>query len=651
VLSCGLIEVALPQDTAAETVMAQSPFMRTIGAFALILAFSLSAGLARPCVAAEPVRQRSILVLEEVDFRSPFYSEIFAGIRAAAKAGRQGGTAIYGESLDLTRFPGQDYEASLVDHLKTKYARRPVDVIVSIGVASAKFLKAWKQDIWPAPPIVYGFVPDLAEVRALFLPNTTAIFAKVSPTQSLVAARAVVSDLRSVVLVGDAWKNPLVYGHWKQDFAAAMPALEVTDLSGLTLREVRKRVAALPDRSAILTSAMYSDGEGTYYLPAAALALVAEAANRPIVITSDTFLGRAGVGGFLLLPEIIGREAGQVALRILDGEAASSIPSVVGDNVKPIFDGRQLKLWNASEADLPPGSEVRFREKTFWEQYYWQSLTVAIVILMQALMITGLLHERRLRYSAEVEARQRMSELAHMNRHATAGELSASIAHEISQPLAAILINAETAEQMLKKPAPDIAEIREILDNIRRDDRRASEIIRRLRQFLKKAPSETREVDLNDTVAEVFRFLSVQALTHDVQLVTDLSPGEIRVSGDKVQLQQAILNLVVNAIDAAANLPEDRRRIVGQTKLVNGNAVLVSIIDAGNGILADEVTEIFKPFFTTKTQGMGIGLSIARTIVEAHGGRIWAENAPDGGAVFHISLPLTAAQASGEQAA
>ena len=625
--------------------------MRTITAFALILAFSPSAGLIRPCLADEAPRQRSILVLEEADFRSPFYSEIFAGIRAAAKQVRQDDTAIYGESLDLTRFPGQDYEASLVDHLKTKYAHRPVDVIVSIGVASAKFLKAWKQDIWPEAPIVYGFVPDLAETRALLLPNTTAVFAKVTPTQLLIAARAVVPDLKSVVLVGDAWKSPLVYGHWKQDFAAAMPALEVTDLSGLPLREVRKRVAALPDRSAILTSAMYSDGEGTYYLPATALALVAEAANRPVIITSDTFLGRSGVGGFLLLPEIIGREAGQVARRILDGEAASSIPSIVGDNVKPIFDGRQLKHWNASEANLPPGSEVRFREQTFWEQYYWQSITVVIVILMQALMITGLLHERRLRYSAEVEARQRMSELAHMNRHATAGELSASIAHEISQPLAAILINAETAEQMLKKPAPDIAEIREILDNIRRDDRRASEIIRRLRQFLKKAPTDTREVDLNETVDEVFRFLSVQALTHDVRLVTDLAPGEIRVSGDKVQLQQAILNLVVNAMDAVAGLPDDRRRVVGQSTLVNGTSAIVSIIDAGDGIHADNAGQIFKPFFTTKAQGMGIGLSIARTIVEAHGGRIWADNAPGGGAVFNIGLPLSATGARRERAA
>jgi signal transduction histidine kinase len=143
-------------------------------------------------------------------------------------------------------------------------------------------------------------------------------------------------------------------------------------------------------------------------------------------------------------------------------------------------------------------------------------------------------------------------------------------------------------------------------------------------------------------VGEVFRFLSVQALTHDVELVTEPSPADIRVKGDKVQLQQAILNLAMNGIDAVAHLPNKRRRVVGRTGLAEGNLALVSVADAGDGILAERVTEIFKPFFTTKAQGMGIGLSIAHTIVEAHGGRIWAENAPSGGAVFHVALPLAA---------
>jgi signal transduction histidine kinase len=616
--------------------------MRIITGLARVLIVLLFACLSRECIAADGARQRSILVLEEADFRSPFYSEIFAGIRAAAKQNGHPHTVIYGESLDLARFPGPDYEESLVGHLKTKYAQRPIDVIVSIGVASAKFLQKRKQDIWPAAPVVYGFVPDLPEVSALFLPNTTAVFSRVRPLHLLTAARAIVPNLTRVVLVGDAWKNPLVYGHWKQDFAAAMPDLEVTDLSDTVLREVRKQVATLPDRSAILTSAIYSDGEGTYYSPAAALSRIAESANRPVIITSDTFLGKSGVGGFLLLPDIIGREAGDVAMRILNGEAPSSIASFNGDNVKPIFDWRELKRWNVDEASLPPGSEVRFRELTFWEQHYWHVTIVVGVMLTQALMITFLLRERRLRFLAEVEARQRMSELAHMNRRATAGEMSASIAHELNQPLAAILLNAETAAQMLHGPAPDLVEVGDMLEHIRRDDHRASEVLGRLRMFLKRDPTERREIDLNATVDEVFRFLSVQALTHDVGLATEPSSAGIRVKADRVQLQQVILNLVVNGMDAVAHLPADRRRVVGRTSLTEGNLALVSITDSGDGILAEKVTEIFKPFFTTKAQGMGIGLSIARTIIEAHGGRIWAENAPSGGAVFHISLPLVA---------
>jgi C4-dicarboxylate-specific signal transduction histidine kinase len=237
-----------------------------------------------------------------------------------------------------------------------------------------------------------------------------------------------------------------------------------------------------------------------------------------------------------------------------------------------------------------------------------------------------------------------MSELAHLNRRATAGEMSASIAHELSQPLAAIMLNAETAGLMLRDPAPDLGEVKDMLDLIRRDDLRASEVIDRFRSFLRRDPTERREIDLNATVDEVFRFLSVQALTHDVGLATEPSSTDIRVKADRVQLQQVILNLVVNGMDAVAHLPADRRRVVGRTGLADGNQAIVSVVDLGDGIVAEKVTEIFKPFVTTKTQGMGIGLSIARTIVEAHGGRIWAENMPSGGAVFHVSLPLAAAR-------
>ncbi len=253
------------------------------------------------------------------------------------------------------------------------------------------------------------------------------------------------------------------------------------------------QVAELPSDSAIIYSGVYSDGRGAYYPPSTALGLIAEKANRPIVVAAETFLSPGGIGGYVLVPNLIGADAGRQALQILDGATASSIPVSTSGAVRPIFNWNQMKRWNVSEADLPPGSEVKFRELTLWERYRWQTTVVGIVILLQMLLIAVLLNERRRRQFAEVESRHRMSELAHVTRHSTAGELSSSIAHELKQPLGSILTNAETAEIILNSPKPDFGELKEILEDIRRDDLRANEVLRRMHSFLKRTLSRQRK--------------------------------------------------------------------------------------------------------------------------------------------------------------
>lgn len=291
--------------------------------------------------------------------------------------------------------------------------------------------------------------------------------------------------------------------------------------------------------------------------------------------------------------------------------------------------------------DQSEGSESRLREPSFIERYRWRAIALAAAILAQTLLIAFLLHERHMRRKAEVEARNQLSQLAHVNRQATAGELSSSIAHELNQPLGSILTNAETAELILDSPTPDLQEVREIISDIKRDDLRASEVIRRMRSLLKRAPFEKKEIDLNQTMREAFDFLKLQASARNVAIYLQTSPETLRVTGDPVQLQQVILNLVVNSMDAMAKMPYGRT-IIGRTE-VNGDALaMISICDSGPGIPQDRLNDIFDPFFTTKEQGMGIGLSIARTIVLAHSGQIWAENQSGGGAVFHLSLPLAA---------
>ena len=173
-----------------------------------------------------------------------------------------------------------------------------------------------------------------------------------------------------------------------------------------------------------------------------------------------------------------------MAIRILGGEKAGDITLPPIQFATPTFDWRLMQRWGITENRLPPGSEIRFRDPTLWEQYHWHIVTVAAALLLQASLITVLLYERRRRYNAEIETRQRMSELAHMNRRATAGELSASIAHELNQPLGAILNNTETAAVILSSAAPNLEELKIIVDEIKRDDERASEVIKRLRRLL-----------------------------------------------------------------------------------------------------------------------------------------------------------------------
>lgn len=230
-------------------------------------------------------------------------------------------------------------------------------------------------------------------------------------------------------------------------------------------------------------------------------------------------------------------------------------------------------------------------------------------------------------------------QLAHIARVSTMGELATAMAHELNQPLAAILANAEAAELFLEREPPAIDELGDILAAIRKDDERAAEVIRRMRALLRKQEMERQPVEINSLVEDVCKLVRGDAALRGMSLTADLGPALPRVSGDRVHLQQVMLNLILNGIDAMAELPRERRRILVCSRLAAEGQVELAVIDAGHGIEPNKLPRLFEPFYTTKPNGMGMGLCIARTIIEAHQGRIWAENVPSGGAVFRIVLP------------
>jgi PAS domain S-box-containing protein len=242
---------------------------------------------------------------------------------------------------------------------------------------------------------------------------------------------------------------------------------------------------------------------------------------------------------------------------------------------------------------------------------------------------------------AEVELQKLREDLGHVNRVATIGELTTSLAHELNQPLTAILSCAQVAQRLIAVDPIDRGEFREILTEIIEDGKRAAAVIDRLRALLKKGDPQLTILDLNETVAEVARLIRSDALVRDISIRLELAPTLAPVRGDRVQLQQVLLNLALNGMDAMQELPTGERALVFRTARDRPGAIRVAVRDSGIGIGGRDVEHMFQAFSTTKAHGMGIGLTIARSIIEAHGGEMEAENNPDGGATFSFTLPVS----------
>jgi C4-dicarboxylate-specific signal transduction histidine kinase len=267
---------------------------------------------------------------------------------------------------------------------------------------------------------------------------------------------------------------------------------------------------------------------------------------------------------------------------------------------------------------------------------FWGAVGVLVVL---GFLLAKLMFEHRRRQEAEGAARRHLVTMAHMDRLAAMGQLTASLAHELHQPLGAILRNSEAARMMLASGQPSVAELQEIVDDILKDDKRAAEIIRRMRSLVRKRELNEEPLDLNDIVRETVALVAPAARSKSVRLETDLQNAPALVVGDRVHLQQVLLNLVLNGLDAMAQTSPADRRLQVRTATTDGHVEL-AVRDRGSGIPAESIGEIFEPFVTTKTEGMGMGLSIARSIIEAHHGRIAAENNADAGATIRFSIPV-----------
>ena len=737
-----------------------------------ILALTLLAlPLFQPLSAAKPTEAKRVLILYSEDRDHPAHEMTEQGIREGFSANKLFDIEFYSEYLDVSRFGGPSRARAMADFLRSRYSGTRIDAIIAVYPYALDFLLAERSTLFSEVPFIgVEITEDCAwnVERSSARRFVTGTIMGEGVTGLVETALRLRPETKRIALIAGTTPNDAYTERvFRRGLTPYAGKTELIDLTKLPMQEILFRVSSLPPDTIVLYSVLFRDGAGQTFVPRDALSLISRTATSPVFGLAESFLGHGIVGGPLVSFVEHGKEAAALTLRILGGESPASIPFGGEDARVSAYDWRELKRWGISEKALPPGSAVKFKPRSMWEDHREEVLLGLSFISIQTLLIVVLivnLHRRRqaqaeiaaseLRYrtvadhthdweywsspdgkinyispsceritgysarefiddpthslriilpedreiwerhdhdahnrpkpgeiqfrirtkdgeirwidhaclpvhddqgkfmgirasnrdisdhkKAEFEMRQHRSELTHVNRVAALGELTSSIAHELNQPLAAIRNYANAAQRLLSRSEPDLSKVRDALEGIVRDDRRAADVIARVRELLKKEEPRYQPLQMDKVIHESLALIRTDVVLKEFTVETELPAALPVVLGDRVQLQQVLLNLMLNSMDAVNGLEPARRKLVIRAESQEDGGVKVSVRDLGEGFDEAKRDKLFEPFFTSKPKGMGMGLAISQRIIDAHGGSLWAENNPGGGATFGFTLP------------
>jgi len=600
-----------------------------------LLVFAATSAAAQP---PPPVRQ--VLVLQSLD-RGNLILDHFSGNFRVDLEQRAGGPVNFVQVVvGPTGFVGAP-ERAVVDFIRSTFADRPKpDLIVTVAGPAAVFARRHRRRLFPETPLLFASVDDRYLQDAPLGENETAVAVHADFPGVVDDILQVLPETRQVFMVigsgfvGKFWRRPL-----EEQFSRFGDRLTFIWSDDLSFPEILRRCSNLPAHSAIFYITVGTDAAGAAYADERVIADLHDQANAPLFSAHSVYLGSGIVGGRLMSIDELGRRTADAAQLILNGASPSDLRAAPQLRGRPIYDWRELQRWGIAESRLPPGSLVRYRGPSLWSEYKVPVLSAAGALLIQALLIIGLLLERRARRRAEIDSRRNLALAADTSRREAVSALSGSISHELSQPLSAMILNAEALQMMLlaNRATPETSG--EVLSDIHASGILATGIIERHRTMLRSRRLQKKQVDLQSVVKDMLALVAHDMRARQIAVTVKLLPSACLVSGDPVLLQQVFVNLVMNAMDAMADDPPERRHITISSEVGRGD-VEVAVRDTGPGLPSELVGRLFTPFVTTKPQGLGVGLAISRSIMEAHDGSIRASNHPDGGAAFTVTLRL-----------
>ena len=545
------------------------------------------------------------------------------------------------EFADLARYPDETYLAKIVDFYRFKYSKDKFDLVLAIGDETAKMMVEYGDELFGDIPIV--IIGSGLDFLAKESKNSNTFFLKwgwdigktleiiqdlLPKTQHLYfISGATISDLsiRNVAL---------------EDLSNTRVNFKTTFITDFTATEMLEKIAHLPNNSVIFFLSVIRDINNVGFISRDLMHEVSEKANMPTFGMSDTYLGHGIVGGKLLSPAYQGRRLIRTALKILNDEPIKNTGSLKGDN-QVMFDWRQLKRWSINEKDLPPNSVVKYKEHSIWDAHKGKIIGAISIILSQGLAVIFLLIQRKRRSHAESESRSLRDDLAHISRVMSMGEMATSLAHEVNQPLTAIQSYAQAAQRFLQRQPPEYKEVSNSLEGVVEGSRRAKQVIQRIRMTLDKEPSQRSTNKVRDLINGVLLLVQGNINEKKIHLKLDIENGLPKVICDQVQLQQVLLNLIINGIDAICEKSVEVRELTVLAYQEQDENVVISVKDSGVGIDENILKQPFDAFYTTKKEGLGVGLSISKSIIEDHGGRLWITKNQDRGVTVSFTVPVS----------
>ena len=586
---------------------------------------------------AQQVQEKRVLMVYAHNPNSPGVVAFAGQLKAAVREQISTGVEIYDEYLDVDRFSDSARSAQLARYFAEKYQFTP-DAIVAEGTPALRFVVDRLRGLFPEVPVVYGgtFEPaiDFSSLPANVVGRRQPL--PFASTYSL--AHALQPRAERAVLVGGASPgDSVLINEARRQITPLLKGTRLAVYQDWSYEGLIDSLRHLPPRTFVLLSDFSRDQRGRKFIPGDLVASLARVASVPVYGIARNWVGDGIVGGGVMDFGDDGARTGRLLVRVLGRAPNEPMPASEVATNRLVVDWRQLQRWGLSADNLPPGTEVLFRPASLWERYRGGILAVLGLVVVESLLIALLLVERKRRVRAQRAVEQARGQIEHMARVATVNGLATAVSHELRQPLAAIRMNAEAGDLLLTQTPPDLEEARLALQAIVRDDVRAAEVIDHYRTLLRKQDPISTAVDLNAVCRNTAKLVEHEVTGRRARLVLRLDPDVPPVRGDPVQLQQVLINLTLNALDAVSASTSEREAAISTVRS-NGD-VEVHVSDTGPGLAPAVQQRLFEPFFSTKPHGLGMGLTIVRSIVERHNGILHAENRPVGGALFTVTLP------------